>query len=163
EPAIFEHEEKIVHIAFSPTADQLVTATDDDSRARLFAVELDAAALPRLRQVLGPVPHKYRGPPGAASDYFTRPPVFVDVGRQLVTINDLGTSQHEGAIKWYDTTSGEELATTKLSLANRGDVAVSPVGQLFFLQSLSQGGLSFDPNTRQSSRVTGNVLRQAFS
>ena len=148
EPAIAEHNEKIVYIGFSPTGQQLVTATDDDAMARLFAVESDGAAAPQLRQVLGPVPHKYRGPKGAASDWFTRLPVFVDAGRQLVTIDELGTSGRQGAIKWYDTQSGAELATTtSLPFHDPRDVVTSPNGRILFLEA--EGGKSLDTRTRQ--------------
>jgi WD40 repeat protein len=162
DPAIVEHGEKIVCVAFSPTGDRLATATDDDAMARLFSVESAATSASRLRLVLGPVPHKYRGRKDTA-DYFTRPPVFVDAGRQLVTIHDLGTSERDGEMKWYDTASGAELATTKARLSDPPlrDVAVSPNGSLLALAT--GNSVNFDTKTRRSSRVTGNILRQAFS
>jgi serine/threonine protein kinase/WD40 repeat protein len=161
EPAIVEHAEKIAYLAFSPTGDQLVTATDDDAMARLFAVESDGPAPPRLRQVLGPVMHKYREAANAATGYFSRPPVFVDAGRQLVTIHDLGTPERDGAIKWYDTASGEELAITKVPLrAGLRDVVVTSDGGLLVLGS--NPSVSFDTKTRQQS-TTGNALGMAFS
>jgi serine/threonine protein kinase/WD40 repeat protein len=161
EPAIVGHAETIVYIAFSPSGQQLVTATDDDAKAHLFAFESDGADPPQLRQVLGPVPHFYRGPRGAATSWFTRPPIFVDGGRQLVTIHDLGASAQLGEIKWYDTQSGAELAATKVALDHLHDVAVSPDGSLL---SLATGNsVNFDTRTRAPSRITGSVLGLAFS
>jgi serine/threonine protein kinase/WD40 repeat protein len=158
EPTIVEHEKKIAHIAFSPSGRQLVTATESDGMARLFAVELDGAAPLQLRLVLGPVPHFYRGPKGAATDWFTRPPVFVDGGKQLVTVHQLGTS---GAIKWYDTASGADLVTSDVALDWLYDVAISPDGGLL---SLATGNsVNFDAKTRAASRITGVVQGLAFS
>jgi serine/threonine protein kinase/WD40 repeat protein len=163
EPAVVEHAEAIVHIAFSPSGEHLVTATDDDATAHLFQVEKNAAASPQLRPVLGPVPHIYRGRKGADTDWFTRPPVFVDGGRQLVTIHSIGAA---GEIKWYDTASGATLATTKtpINISSRG-VAVSPDGNLFVVAGTQTAETTqvFDVKTRQMTTRLGNALRLAFS
>ena len=155
EPAIFEHPERIVCAVFSPTGEQLATATDDDAKAYLFEVEAGEAGPPRLRQVLGPVTHKYRGLK-EADGWFTRPPVFAD--GSLVTVHEFGAS---GAIKWYDTTTGTELATTKLSLLDLRELAASPDGNLLALAK--RESVSVDTTTRQPSSATGNALALAFS
>ncbi len=157
-PATVEHEKTIAHIAFSPSGKQLVTATESNGMACLFAVESDEDNLPQLRQVLGPVPHVYRGPKGAATDYFTRPPVILDGGRQLGTVHQLGAS---GTLKWYDTASAAELATTTVPLDSLRGVAVSPDGRLLALAT--GNSVNFDAKTRAPSRITGNVLSLAFS
>ena len=97
-------------------------------------------------------------PKGAATDYFTRPPVIFDGGRQLGTVHQFGTS---GTLKWYDTASAAELATTTVPLDSLRGVAVSPDGRLLALAT--GNSVNFDAKTRAPSRITGNVLSLAFS
>ena len=158
EPALVEHKEKIVHIAFSPTGTRLVTATDDDATAHLFGISTSESASAMARPIIDSVAHQYRGEKGAATDWFTRPPVFVDAGQQLVTVHELGSS---GSINWYDAISGAEEASTKVPLTGLRDASVSPAGNILALAT--RNSVNFDARTRQPSRITGSVLSQSFS
>ncbi len=158
DPSIVEHPEEIVYVGFSPLGTQLVTATDREAKARLFSIGSGGSQPPQLRQVLGPVTHLFRGTGIAATNYFTKSPLFADEGRTLVTIQDTGSRQRPGLIKWYDTASGAELATTKSPhLSEPRAVAASPDGSM-----IAVGSAIFSARTRQEIQTFTNTISLAF-
>ncbi len=158
DPAIAKHPAEIVYLGFSPTTAQLVTATDSEAKARLFSIESTDSAMPQLRQVLGPVTHMFRGTGAASTDYFTKPPVFADEGRVLVTIQENGTKQLPGQIKWYDTASGAELAMTESPrISEPRDVAASPDGHM-----IAVGSAMYSARTRKQIQAFSNIVGMAF-
>jgi WD40 repeat protein len=158
-PAIVEHPEEIVYVGFSTNGDYLVTATDDEAKARVFAVGADNRAPTVLRQTLGPVTHIYRGSAEVVGNYYTRPPVFVDRGTVLLTVDDLGLPGQQATIKWYDTASGTPLATTTYTtLYDPRGIAVSPDGG-----TVALGHLLFNVSTKQLVQSVTNSYDQTFS
>ncbi len=159
DPAIVEHPAEIAYVGFSPTGSQVVTATDNEAKARLFSIESIASGAPQLRKVLGPVTHLFRGTGAAATDYFTKPPIFADQGRVLVTIQENGSDkQRPGQIKWYDTASGAELATTASDhFSEPRAVAASLDGGM-----IAVGSAMYNAKTRREIQAFGNTISMAF-
>jgi serine/threonine protein kinase/WD40 repeat protein len=154
-PALVEHPEEIAYIGFSPTSDYLLTATDGEAKVRVFAVEANSSATPRLRLTLGPVTHIYRKFQPDSAEHFARPPLFVNGGQGLVTLP--GSAK----IKWYDTPSGAELENTQNSvLADIGVhcTAVSPDGR-----TVQVGRMVFNAGTRKPIHTFGATEYAAFN
>ena len=142
-----------VYVAFSPTENKCVVVTADN-QATLYAVQ-DSSGTLELKPVGASVKHIYRN---QEKDWWKRPPVFVQKGKMLVTVD--GNSQRV-ELKWYDTETGGLLSTSTDAANQAFDMSASPDGSLLVLGSAI--GRVYDVATKKVITGLGEVLHIAFS
>jgi serine/threonine protein kinase/WD40 repeat protein len=151
------HAADVVYVSFAPSGNLLVTATEYEGVASVFAAEKSAGQAPTLWPIVS-APHLYRD----VGAYWTRPPLLVSGGRVLLTVDSLGARAKAGKFKWYDTGTGALLGeTSDGNIWNMRDMVASADGRTVAL-ALGMSEL-YDVPTRKAVQSHEGSFGPSFS